>query len=273
MSNLIGMSLRRAVLPASWSVWSHTRADGPRNMATDVALMAAASPETGVWRWYGWATPTISFGRNERVEGRFSAASIAEAGLAAVRRPTGGRALLHAREVTYSVTWELHEDLGWRDAYDAINGILCGALQDLGIPVIRAGVQPPVVPDGPVCFDMPAQGELVVRGRKLVGSAVWRQGKRYLQHGSILLQDDQALLSRAAIHPLPAIPATATLREFLPTHDETQTAAVLSAAVRQRLETVHPAALVTDFTPHASLLDDIGTREAAFLDHNRLWRR
>lgn len=254
-------------------------------MATDAALMAMVTPAVGVWRWYGWSAPTISFGRNERVSGRFSEARLADAGLTAVRRPTGGRALLHAREVTYSVTCALNEDLGWRDAYDAINTILCGALQDLGVPVTRAGAQPAVAPDGPVCFDMPAEGELVVAGRKLVGSAVWRQGTRYLQHGSILLQDDQALLTQAAVQPLPPAPPAATLCTLLPDHDETQLHRALDAAVRQRLRSM-PAeshaemgsemgadAAVTDFTPPASLLEEIETQRLAFLDRDRLWRR
>lgn len=250
-------------------------------MATDAALMAMATPAAGVWRWYGWSTPTISFGRNERVQGRFSEARLADAGFTAVRRPTGGRALLHAREVTYSVTCALDEDLSWRDAYDAINTILCGALQDLGVPVTRAGAQPPVAPEGPVCFDMPAEGELVVAGRKLVGSAVWRQGTRYLQHGSILLQDDQALLSRAALQPLPPAPPAATLCTLLPDHDETQLHRALDAAVRQRLRSMsagrhtemHTDAVVTDFVPPASVLEEIETQRVAFLDRDRLWRR
>jgi lipoate-protein ligase A len=239
-------------------------------MAIDAALLAAAMPGIGVWRWYGWSAPTISFGRNERVAGRFSSASVAAAGLTAVRRPTGGRALLHAREITYSVTLGLAPEAGWREAYDAVNHILHAALRRLGVDAQRAGAQPPVAPDGPVCFDRPAEGELVVGGRKLVGSAVWRQGTRYLQHGSILLHDDQAMLTTASLHPLDPIPPAAALLEMPGLGNAETTTLALDAAVRHVLSQ-HGA--VTAFMPPASLLEEIGVQRSSFIDADQLWRR
>ena len=74
-------------------------------MALDEALMSRArrSGET-VLRVYGWAAPTLSFGRHQRALGEYDEAALLRAGVGVVRRPTGGRALLHDREVTYSVT-------------------------------------------------------------------------------------------------------------------------------------------------------------------------
>src|SRR5215207_3150452 len=78
---------------------------GPENMALDEALMARAR-RTGetVLRVYGWSRPTLSLGRNQRAAGLFDERALAERGVGVVRRPTGGRSLLHHREVTYSVT-------------------------------------------------------------------------------------------------------------------------------------------------------------------------
>ena len=215
-----------SVLPPMWRVMRDAPADGVRNMAVDAALMDRAR-ETGesVWRCYAWTTPTISFGRHESIAGRYDAASVARAGLDAVRRPTGGRALLHGREVTYSATLPLASGTSWRDAYAAINGILLDALHRLGVPATIADTSPtvPLDRDATPCFDRPAAGEIVIGTAKLVGSAVWRSDGAYLQHGSILLHDDQALLARAmmdgAAHALAATPPppAATLHEYFAT--------------------------------------------------------
>jgi lipoate-protein ligase A len=190
-------------------------------MALDMALLERArTVGEGVWRCYAWSRPTVSFGRNESVAGRFDRASVTQAGLDAVRRPTGGRALLHGREVTYSATLPLADSIGWREAYAAINAILLDALRELGVAATlvsndwpadvdaaAADAAPPrsapTRPDGPLCFERPALGEIAVGAAKLVGSAVWRERGAYLQHGSILLHDDQPLLLRATIPDAP----------------------------------------------------------------------
>lgn len=206
-------------LPGRWTWWEDGAHDGVSNMAVDEALLASVRPGEGTWRWYAWSVPTVSFGRNERIAGRLTPAQLAATGLGGVRRPTGGRALLHHRELTYCVTMPLAAHLPWRMAYDAVNRVLLEALLTAGVPVQLAAGAGPIAPDGPVCFDQPAAGELTVGGRKLVGSAVWRHGDAYLQHGSILLHDDQRLLQ--AINPSAApAPAAATLAECLPDVDE-----------------------------------------------------
>lgn len=188
-------------LPAQWRTLRSIPDTGVRNMALDLALMARARRSgEAVWRCYAWSTPTVSFGRHEGTRGHFDAESLARVGLDAVRRPTGGRALLHARELTYSATMPLSAELPWRAAYDAINALLLRSLQRLGVPASLVGDADamPVRPDGPLCFDEPAAGEIVVGRAKLVGSAVWRERGAFLQHGSILLHDDQSLLASAS---------------------------------------------------------------------------
>ena len=201
-------------LPQHWLLLRSEPELGVRNMAVDVALLEhARSASVGVWRSYSWTKPTVSFGRHETVQDRFDQHSLAAVGLDVARRPTGGRALLHHREVTYSVTMPLPASIPWKRAYAAINRILLDALIALGVDaaIVPDNEPAPTRPNGPLCFDAPAAGEIVVRGAKLVGSAVWRDRGAYLQHGSILLHDDQALLTAAAQSPTMAAPPAACL--------------------------------------------------------------
>ncbi len=186
------------------------------NMALDEAMLmhAAESGET-LLRLYSWDRPSVSFGRNQRCDGVYSAARCEQAGVPAVRRLTGGRALLHGREVTYSVAAPTTAAPTLRGGYEAINSLLLDALQALGVPAQRAAPtgrspSPGLAP----CFETPAAGELVVGTQKLVGSAQHRDATAFLQHGSILLGDDQRLLHRIALQPLPPVPPPATLQMF-----------------------------------------------------------
>lgn len=210
-------------------------------MALDVGLMDRAR-ETGeaVLRVYAWRRPTLSFGRHECVRGRFVAGVLNAAGVDAVRRPTGGRALLHHREVTYSVTSPAVDGGRLGASYRSINSLLLRALANLGVGATVAPECPPLRPDDPSgrsCFAAPSGGELVVGDRKLVGSAQVRERGALLQHGSILIDDDQARIAQLASGPVsPTLPA-ATLRSCLgrvPSYDEVREAlfAALVASVQ-----------------------------------------
>jgi lipoate-protein ligase A len=172
-------------------------APGVRNMALDEALMTrAARSGDGVFRVYGWSHPTLSLGRNQRARGLYDLDAAAALDVEIVRRPTGGRALLHDHEVTYSVTMPATDVADARRAYDFINEVLLSAITRLGVPAVRA-TSPVAIPPGPrPCFDVPAEREIVVDGRKLIGSAQWRNAGTLLQHGSILIRDDQGLIPR-----------------------------------------------------------------------------
>jgi len=190
---------------------SPPQADGIYNMALDEALMRrAARTGEAVFRVYGWSAPTVSLGRNQRARGWYDEAGARALGIGFVRRPTGGRALLHDHEVTYSATLPLAEGQA-RAAYDFINEILLSALSGLGVKAERAPVPTSMPPGLRPCFDVPAEREIVVDGRKLVGSAQWRRDGALLQHGSILIRDDQAVISRLTKATVDAPPAAATL--------------------------------------------------------------
>lgn len=262
-------------LPDAWRTMRSAAASGAYNMALDAALLATARDRgVGVWRTYAWERPTISFGRNELVQARFDPESLALAGLDSVRRPTGGRALLHAAEVTYSVALPIADRTPWTAVYAAINVVLLTALRHLGVRAeLASGHDTRALrPDGPVCFDRPAQGEIVVGEAKLVGSAVWRERGAYLQHGSILLEDSQHLVRAAMRAPQPAPPPAASLSTCLPhtpTWDTVATA--LERALRDCVLTRQRGAV----DDHAIHLDasTLARLEMHFRDPAWLWRR
>ena len=211
---------------------------GAENMARDSALMDRAR-DTGetVFSVYSWERPTLSLGRNQTARDRYDLAEIDRRGIEVVRRPTGGRALLHWREVTYSVTAATseHESLG--DSYERINRILLRGLETLGVGASESRGGPPTPPPGELpCFAAPAEGELIVEGAKLVGSAQFRENGALLQHGSILIEDDQPLIASLLASRSPSLtpqPA-ATLSGALGRAPEvSEVAAALFGAVRQ----------------------------------------
>ncbi len=166
-------------------------ASGAWNMAVDEALMATARSGSITLRLYRWDPPCLSLGRNQ--SGAFAAEG--RPGVDVVRRPTGGRSVYHHRELTYSVTLPQRLWGGPRTTYARVNRALAEGLRRLGVQVAVAGSgdgdTSPVSPRA--CFGDPAPGELVARGRKLVGSAQWRHAGALLQHGSLLFEDDQGL--------------------------------------------------------------------------------
>lgn len=195
-------------------------------MARDHALALSAEPGRAFLRLYRWAPATLSLGRNEPAAERIDRQAVRRAGIGLVRRPTGGRAVLHDRELTYAVALALPDAGGVRAFYLTINRALHRGLARLGVRAEIAGEpeeRPLPGPDAGPCFRSPAPGELVARGRKLVGSAQARIGRALLQHGSILVHDDQMrirdLLRRdgpgLSMEASPHIPP-ATLSESMP---------------------------------------------------------
>ena len=130
-------------------------------------------------RLYRWDPPTLSIGRNQQDNLEH---------MPVVRRPTGGQAVWHEHEVTYAVAAPIALFGSLRTAYCQIHTRMAAALRSLGA---TATLAPAVRPSArsAVCFAAPAGGEILVEGRKLVGSAQVRRGAAFLQHGSILLAE------------------------------------------------------------------------------------
>jgi lipoate-protein ligase A len=164
-------------------------------MAVDHALLDRAEQTGERWlRLYTWSPHCLSFGRHEPAARRYDRDRIERAGLDVVRRPTGGRAVWHARELTYAVAAPVAAMGGLRAAYLGFHRVLLAVLRRLGADAsLAAAFQVPALEAG-ACFASAVGGEIMVKGRKVVGSAQVRQGTAVLQHGSILLGDDQAIV-------------------------------------------------------------------------------
>jgi len=218
---------------ATWRLIIEDARGGAWNMAVDEALIEAVDAGTspGVVRFYRWRPACLSLGFSQPfavADAAFCAAN----GVSLVRRPTGGRAVLHQHELTYSVAAPLGRGRFGTDlqaVYRDICRALVAGLRQAGVPAGLAGAPAGGMtnPTAAVpCFIGPAAGEVVANGRKLVGSAMRKIGNSILQHGSILegwdgrlqagclgLADDRAL--RAAVVTLAellgAVPEPATL--------------------------------------------------------------
>ncbi len=163
-----------------------------------LARSLLVSDHAFVVRVYGWQPPAISLGWHQDVN-EIDVARAASAGIDVVRRPTGGRAILHSDEVTYSVVMVALQK-GVLSLYQSISEALARGLRALGAPVVLEKSQP-LVPSlyrsssSVACFASAARYEIQIGGRKLVGSAQRRYARPdgrevVLQHGSILLGDD-----------------------------------------------------------------------------------
>jgi lipoate-protein ligase A len=186
-------------------------------MAIDEALLDDAVQSAGAFlRLYRWNPPTLSFGRNEPTSELYDRDAIDRRGIAVVRRPTGGKAVWHEHEVTYAVAAPISMFGSLRNAYRTIHMRLAAALRSLGADTQLAPNGPTVRPFGGLtsCFAAPAGGELLVQGKKLVGSAQVRRREAFLQHGSILLDGSQDIVAAVSRWPS-AVSGETTLAAIL----------------------------------------------------------
>jgi lipoate-protein ligase A len=177
---------------------------GWANMAIDQALLGRAALGERWLRMYRWDPACLSFGRHEPAARRYDRARIAALGLSVVRRPTGGRAVWHARELTYAVAAPAAALGLLRDAYLAIHAVLRDAVRALGAAAELAPADRSIPVDAGACFARAAGGEVIVGGAKVVGSAQLRRDGAVLQHGSLLLGDDQTTVAAVTVAGAPS---------------------------------------------------------------------
>ncbi len=182
---------------STWRLLITPPAAGAWNMAVDEAILLAigtgSSPAT--LRLYSWEPPCLSLGYAQSVSD-VDLIQLGNHGWELVRRLTGGRAILHTDELTYSVIATNDEPRlvgSVLQSYQRISHALLYAMQSLGLPAQsseKSASNDNSEMVGPVCFEVPSQHEITVGGKKLIGSAQARKREGVLQHGSLPLHGD-----------------------------------------------------------------------------------
>lgn len=186
-------------MPFENSVWrliESPPSNGAWNMAFDEALLEAvgAGESLPVLRLYDWQPPCLSLGHAQSFSD-VDVRALASRCWEVVRRPTGGKAILHTDELTYSIIAPLSEPRvsgGVLESYATLSRALLRALELLGLSP-RADAQYPLPAGskgGPVCFQVPSNYEITVDGKKIIGSAQARRREGVLQHGALPLFGD-----------------------------------------------------------------------------------
>ena len=192
---------RKSYAAARWRLIMSGLADGPSNMAVDEAITeaVAAGENPPSLRFYGWQPACLSLGYRQPWTVVDTERCVA-AGWDVVRRPTGGRAILHVDELTYSVIAPAGDPRvkgGILESYRRLSEALADGLIMLGLASAEAPPDPgTTLPAGLVCFDGPSNYEISHKGRKLVGSAQVRKKNVVLQHGTLPLIGDVGRVER-----------------------------------------------------------------------------
>lgn len=204
---------------STWRLIESGFADGATNMAVDEAIAAAVASgnQPPTLRLYGWRPPAVSLGYHQELDEGIDRDAVATRGYGIVRRPTGGRAILHADELTYSFCIRQDAIRGGHSTMESYREISRGIIA--GLELLGAAVSLGADEDGPgpnfsgqdtyategadaakpICFAKTARCDLQSAGRKVVGSAQVRRNGGILQHGSIPITID--LEDQVAVMP------------------------------------------------------------------------
>lgn len=162
-------------------------ASGPWQMAADEVMLEGAIAGTAALRFYRWSEATLSLGYFQAEALRQTDPRLAK--LPFVRRATGGATLVHHHELTYALA--LPEGAPWQQRgkswLDRMHGIVAAALGRLGVAVKPVGPDETYKLSDVLCFLHQTPGDLLLQGRKIVGSAQRKSKGALLQHGAILL--------------------------------------------------------------------------------------
>ena len=167
-------------------------------MAVDLHLLQQFQPgDSPIFRLYSWERPTLSLGRNEKIDPGINLDFCREEKIPLIRRMTGGKAVLHQSDLTYSIIGELRDPQFGEGVHETYRSLAEGFLlffEKLGLKpqLVDASSSRDLEPH--LCFTVPSVAEILVEGRKLIGSAQRirgsaSQGRFFLQHGSIPLDD------------------------------------------------------------------------------------
>lgn len=188
----------------TWRLLITYPARGAWNMAVDEAILDSIGRGESLptLRLYAWDPACLSLGHAQPFMD-VDTARLKERGWEVVRRATGGRAILHTDELTYSVIGSAEEPLlagGVLESYSRIAQALLSAVKNLELPVeMKEGKTNDPVTLNPVCFEVPSTYEITVDGKKLIGSAQARKKEGVLQHGSLPLTGDLTRICQALV--------------------------------------------------------------------------
>ncbi len=189
---------------ATWRLITTPPALGAWNMAMDEAILEHNSlgEVAPTLRLYAWDPPCLSLGHAQSFMD-VDTSRLESHGWEVVRRMTGGRAILHTDELTYSVTGPVDEPRlagSILESYNRLAQALLVAVHDLGLPVeMKEGKADSSGQTNPVCFEVPSTYEITVNGKKLIGSAQARRKEGVLQHGSLPLTGDLSRIVQALV--------------------------------------------------------------------------
>ncbi|MBI2758886.1 MAG: lipoate--protein ligase family protein [Chloroflexi bacterium] len=186
----------------TWRLLITPPARGAWNMAADEAILEHIGRGESIptLRLYAWNPPCLSLGHAQPFSD-VDAARLAERGWDVVRRPTGGRAILHTDEITYSIIAPVDEPRAAGSILESYNRLSIALLQAVEALGLRVEVKEDTGPNhdalNPVCFEVPSAYEITVNGKKLIGSAQLRRKDGVLQHGSLPLTGNLARITEA----------------------------------------------------------------------------
>ncbi|ALS76132.1 octanoyltransferase [Planococcus rifietoensis] len=271
------------MLEETWGYMESGLCTPAYNMAMDEALMNWQR-KTGmkpVLRFYGWSPAGISVGFFQKLNGSIDLERAAQMGIPLVRRQTGGKAVLHDQELTYSVVIPEHHPSmpkSVKEAYLVISLGLLEGYRNLGIQAQLAAEKKPSKESSAVCFEEPSWHELTVEGRKAAGSAQTRKQGIILQHGSIPLQLDENRLFELFVYPSEAVKERA--RQAFRTRAVAINELIGEPASMEEVQQAFKSGFETGlgirlekFEPPAELLEDVRVLEAKYASEEWNHRR
>ncbi|MCX5642356.1 MAG: lipoate--protein ligase family protein [Candidatus Omnitrophica bacterium] len=204
----------------NWQLIDTNKGTGKYNMEFDLKLLASAEkgeiPPT--LRFYRWNPPAVSFGSGQKPEEEANFDFCRQNGIDIVRRPSGGGAILHEDEITYSFTGQISDHPAFQDLlssyYIIVEGLMAG-LKKIGVNAeVRGGKS-----SGPErfipCFALSSRHDLVVNDKKIIGSAQRRKKNAFMQHGSIPISYNPQLVTGVFPNPQDFFDKATSIAEVL----------------------------------------------------------
>ncbi|MGK5092060.1 lipoate--protein ligase family protein [Deltaproteobacteria bacterium TL4] len=187
-----------------WRLLQDLDKSGSFNMAADQVLLEQFHPgNPPTFRLYTWNRLTLSIGKNQNLDDDIDGDWCQANGIEIIRRATGGKAVLHGKDLTYALIGDTRDPRfsgGIMNTYKFISQGFVDFFEALGLAPQIQPYSPRPSQATPVCFARPSAFELLIDGKKIIGSAQRQTANAFLQHGTIPIQDQTALLAHIFPH-------------------------------------------------------------------------